>query len=100
VRFADSGAIKGNILLADGLALVSLGEMMSVQQLNGLKFRPALNTLGASSSFVFTADPARNSAAPTGTLMIESKQYASGDHLASLSVPKNSPATPDLGSER
>ena len=65
MRFADSGAINGNILLADGLALVSLGEMMSVQQQNGLKFRPTLNTLGASSSFVFTADPARNTAAPT-----------------------------------
>ena len=32
--------------------------------------------------------------------MMKSKQYASGDHLASLSVPKNSPGTPDLGSER
>jgi hypothetical protein len=85
--------------LQTGTRAADPGETLSVQQLNGLKFRATLN-MGASSSFVFTADPARNAAAPTGTMMIESKQYASGDHLATLSVPKNSPATPDLGSER
>jgi hypothetical protein len=63
-----------------------------VQQLNGPKFRPTLK----SRALIFTVDPARNTAAPTGTLMIG----PSNSHLASLSVPKKSRATLDLGSER
>ena len=78
---------------------MTLGETVSVQQLNGLKFRSTLNSLGVSSSFAFTADPACNTAAPTGTLMIGPSNTPVVTHLASLSVPKNSPATPDLGSE-
>jgi hypothetical protein len=62
---------------------MTLGETVSLQQLNGLKFRPSLQYRRAHRD----ADD-------------RSKQHASGDHLASLSVPKNSPATPDLGSER
>jgi hypothetical protein len=63
-----------------------------MQPLNGLKFRPTLIA-----SLVFTADPARHTPS-AGTLMIGPSN--SGNHLATWSVPKNSRATPDLGSER
>jgi hypothetical protein len=65
MRFADSGAINGNILLADGLALVSLGEMMLVLQQNGLKFRPTAQYFGRKFELGLHGDPARNTAAPT-----------------------------------
>jgi hypothetical protein len=72
------------ISLADaGLAPLALGETLSLPRQNGLKFRPTLNSLGASSRLVFTANSARNTAAPTGTLMIKSEQHASGDRWRS-----------------
>ena len=54
---------NGTILLADGITPVNLGQSLTVTQLVGLKFRPALNSFATSSSFGFTvSDPAGSSA--------------------------------------
>lgn len=84
----------GIIVLANGLTPVTLGETLSVQQLTGLKFRPALNSFGVSSSLVFTvSDRAANTASAAETLSVGPSTTPVVTTRASLSVPKNSPAT-------
>ena len=84
----------GVILLADGLTPVTLGEPLSVQQLTGLKFRPALNNFGESSEFAFTvSDPAGNTASATATLTTGPSNTPLIAHWASLYVPQYAQAT-------
>src|SRR5664279_5308776 len=62
---------NGTILLADGITPVNLGQSLTVAQLVGLKFRPALNSFATSSSFGFTvSDPAGSSAVGSAVLTI------------------------------
>ena len=86
---------NGIVLLADGVTPVTPGELLSVQQLTGLSFRPTLNSFGVSSSFAFrVSDPAGNTASATATLTIGPSTTPVVTHSALLSVPENSPATP------
>jgi N,N-dimethylformamidase beta subunit-like protein/uncharacterized protein DUF4082/Big-like domain-containing protein len=85
----------GIVLLADGVTPVSLGESLTVAQLTGLKFRPTINTFGASSSFTFiVSDPAGSTASATATLTIGPSNTPVTTTWTSLIVPRNSPATP------
>src|SRR6516165_4057008 len=56
----------GTVLLADGITPVALGKTLTVQELLGLTFRPALDSFGTSSTVTGTAsDPAANTATST-----------------------------------
>jgi hypothetical protein len=87
--------LNGTVLLADGVTPVSLGQTLTVQQLTALRFAPALNQYGQSSSFAFTvSDPAGVSVSATVALTIGSTNTPLLTTWASLSVPQNSGATP------
>jgi hypothetical protein len=84
----------GTVLLADGITPVYVGEVLTVAQLIGLRFRPTLNSFGQSSSFAFTlSDPAGNTASATATLTIGSSNTPVVTTWTSPTVPANGPAT-------
>jgi hypothetical protein len=55
---------NGSVTLADGATGVTPGEVQSVAQLTGLKFIPAPNPIGSSSSFTYTVTVRRVIRAP------------------------------------
>jgi hypothetical protein len=68
-------AIPSNvtILLADDVTPVHVGKTLTVRELTALRFRPALNVYGQSSSFAFTvSNPAGVSVSVTAALTIRS----------------------------
>jgi len=84
----------GTLLLSDGVTPVSVGATLTVAQLIGLKFRPTLNSFGASSSFAFTvSDPAGNTASATATLAIGPSTTPVVTGWSSLTVPQRDGAT-------
>ena len=86
---------NGTVLLADGVTPVNLGQTLTVQQLTALRFRPALNIYGQSSSFAFTvSDPGGASVSATAALTIEPTTTPLLTTWTSLSVPQNTGATP------
>ena len=86
---------NGTILLADGITPVNLGQSLTVTQLVGLKFRPALNSFATSSSFGFTvSDPAGSSAVGSASLTIGAATTPVLTSWKSLIVPQNAGATP------
>ena len=85
---------NGTILLADGITPVNLGQSLTVTQLVGLKFRPALNSFASSSNFVFTvSDPAGSSAVGSAALTTGSATTPVLTSWAELSVPQNAALT-------
>ena len=86
---------NGIILLADGITPVNLGQSLTVTQLVGLTFRPALNSFATSSSFGFTvSDPAGSSAVGSAVLTIGAATTPVLTSWKSLTVPQNAGATP------
>ena len=86
---------NGTVLLADGVTPVNLSQTLTVQQLTALRFRPALNIYGQSSSFAFTvSDPGGASVSATAALTIEPTTTPLLATWTSLSVPQNTGATP------
>ena len=84
----------GTVLLSDGITPVKVGEILTVAQLTGLRFRPTFNSSGQSSSFTFTvSDPAGNAVSATATLTISATNTPVKTTWTSLTVPVNSPAT-------
>ena len=84
----------GTILLADGITPVNLGQSLTVTQLVGLKFRPALNSFAASSSFGFTvSDPAGSSAIGSAVLTIGTATTPVLTSWTELNVPQNAALT-------
>ena len=85
---------NGTILLADGITPVNLGQSLTVTQLVGLKFRPALNSFATSSSFGFTvSDPAGSSAIGSAVLTIGAATTPVLTSWTSLTVPQNAGST-------
>jgi hypothetical protein len=85
---------NGIVLLADGITPVHVGEILTVAQLIGLRFRPTLNSFSQSSSFGFTvSDPAGYTASSTATLTIGSSNTPVVTTWTSLTEPANGPTT-------
>jgi hypothetical protein len=79
---------NGTILLADGVTPVGIGQSLTVTQLTALKFRPALNSFGNSSSFGFTvSDPAGASVSAAATLTIGAATVPVGYELGGVECP-------------
>ena len=86
---------NGTVLLADGITPVKVGQSLTVIQLVGLTFRPALNSFAQSSSFGFTvSDPAGSSATGSAVLTIGAATTPVLTSWNSLTVPQNAGATP------
>ena len=86
---------NGTVLLADGITPVNLGQSLTVTQLVGLKFRPALNSFATSSSFEFSvSDPDGSSAIGSAVLTIGAATKPVLTSWKSLTVPQNAGATP------
>jgi len=86
--------VDGTILLADGITPITLGQSLTVSQLTGLKFRPSLNSFGASSSFGFTvSDPGGSTVTGAATVAIGASNKPLVTFPALLDVPQHGAAT-------
>jgi hypothetical protein len=69
---------NGSVTLADGATAVTAGQVLSVAQLTGLKFTPAPNRIGSSSSLTYTVtDRAGNASVGSATLGVAVPAVAS-----------------------
>jgi hypothetical protein len=85
----------GTILLSDGVTPLGVGQVIAVNQLTDLKFRPALNSYSQSGTFTFiVSDPGGATANGTATLVIGAATSPVVATSSLLNVPQNTGPTP------
>jgi len=82
------------VLLADGITKVYVGEILTVDQLTGLKFLATPGVFGQSSKFTYTVtDPTGGKASGSAILAIGPDTTPPVTTSASLTVAENAAAT-------
>ena len=85
---------NGVVTLADGSTVVAAGQTLTVDQLTGLLFQPALGRFSASTTFDYTVtDPAGNASNGTATLVIGPAIGNPVVGSTTLTVAEGAPAT-------